>query len=78
MMFISVWVLIASACVLCSDSGFGSATLSGTSRSLIDHRGMSRARRVRGVTSPSELVSEQGQLDTNGSKPGLIRSDDLG
>lgn len=31
------------------------------------------ARRVRGVTSPSELVSEQGQLDTRLFEVGVIR-----
>ncbi|KAI6702760.1 hypothetical protein NL676_011896 [Syzygium grande] len=40
-------------------------------------RGMWRPRSA-GVTSPFDLVSEQGQLDPIRSKLGVIRSDDLG
>ena len=53
------------------DASWDVAHKSTTTRDVA-HRG------VRGVTSPSDLVSEQGQLDPIRSKPGVIRSDDHG
>ena len=57
---------------------YGSATLPGTSHYLDRIKGMLTLRGVRGVTSPSELVSEQGLLGSFWSKLGVIRSDDFG
>ncbi|KAI6677780.1 hypothetical protein NL676_038576 [Syzygium grande] len=56
--------------------GIGSATLS-PDAALNRLQGM-WARGVRSVTSPFDLISEQGQLDPIKSKPGAIRNDNLG